>query len=79
VPNRRRPSGPHRELRPEHARPLDLEACRVAAPQALADEERRSGQRINAHDREAAKWAKEAGETIEAEVWAAEEDPQEDR
>jgi hypothetical protein len=36
MPKRRRPGGPRRELRPEHARPLDPEPFRVACLQALA-------------------------------------------
>ena len=36
MPQRRRPRGPRRELRPEHARPLELEPFRVACLQALA-------------------------------------------
>jgi hypothetical protein len=36
MPKRRRPRGPHPELRPEHARPLDPEAFRIAAQAALA-------------------------------------------
>ena len=35
MPKRRRPRGPHRELRSEHARPLDPELFRVACLQAL--------------------------------------------
>jgi hypothetical protein len=36
MPKRRRPRDPRRELRPEHARPLDPKPFRVACAQALA-------------------------------------------